>query len=378
MKTNHFFTFCFIIILVFTSCKKDKSDDLTPNSYVCNYSYSNLTFNSQITTLSPGGNLQTAIENAPSGNIIELEPGTYQYVELRNVHKTKYTLIRNKGNGVVKLTDIYYHLDMRKCSYLIFDGITFDGGGRGVYMLNCDHIILINCEMMNMQQEGIQVQQDSKFVDIVKCKIHDTGKTNAKYGEGIYVGTAGQYDSNGDGTKDKYDHTSRVWIEYCEIFNTGHGDGINFKGDVSESTIIGCHIHDIAPGTYDQANEGAINLEAVIDKSSISRRNNFVEYCIIENISGGFVGNAAGGYNNANFNNGVALFGAGNTIQNNLINNCSNFGIHGNSFENQASLVNYVSNNTYTGCSKDVDIDAEINISNAAFANPFKNQLESK
>jgi hypothetical protein len=363
-------------ILSFVSCSKEKSDDnITDNLNDSTYSYSHLTFNSDTTTLTPGDNLGEAIENANSGDVIELEAGTYQYVELRNVHKNKYTLIRNKGNGIVKLTDIYYHLDMRKCSYLIFDGITFDGGGMGVYILNCDHIIIMNCEMKNMMQEGIQVQQDSKFVDIVNCKIHNTGLTNAKWGEGIYVGTAGQYDSDGDGNKNKYDYTSRVWIENCEIYSTGHGDGINFKGDVMESTIRGCHLYDIAPGTYEQANEGAINLEALIDQSNIVRRNNFVENNTIENVSGGFVGNAAGGYNNANFNNGIAMFGAGNTIQNNTIKNCSNLGIHGNSYENQSTLVNYVYNNIITGCSSEMDIDSEINVSETSNPNPFNSQM---
>jgi hypothetical protein len=245
MKTYRLFLLALVVSLNVT-CKKEQTNDDSKNTPINDstsiISYEHITFNPLVKTLSPGDDLKAAIETAASGDIIELKPGTYKYVELRNVHKTKYTLIRKKGEGTVNLTIIYYHLDIRKCSYLIFDGITFDGGGMGVYILNSDHIVIMNCEMKNMQQEGIQVQQNSKFVDIINCKIHHTGRTNAKWGEGIYIGTAGQYDSDGDGTKDKYDHTSRVWIENCEIYETGHGDGINFKGDVSESTIRNCHI----------------------------------------------------------------------------------------------------------------------------------------
>jgi hypothetical protein len=75
MKTINFLTSYIIFFLVFTSCKKDKSDNnLTPNNYVCDYSYSNLTFNPTITTLTSGESLEDAIVNAESGDIIELEP----------------------------------------------------------------------------------------------------------------------------------------------------------------------------------------------------------------------------------------------------------------------------------------------------------------
>jgi hypothetical protein len=296
--------------------------------------------------------------------------------DLRGVKFDKYLLVRKKkGSGSVVLNAYYYNLKMEDCSRIIFDGITFTGGGIGVYLQHCDHMIFINCEITNQKLGGFQIQKDSSYIDIVNCKIWNTGLTEPKWGEGIYVGTPGLYDSDKDGIKDKYDHTKRIWIENCEIYSCGNGEAINLKGDVEESTIRGCYIHDLSPGTADQANDGGVSLESPMDISKMNRRNNFVENCTIFNIKEGFDGTTNEGYK-VDYNNGLAIYGSGNTFQNNKISGCSNFGIFGNGYKNQSSLMNYLFGNEISNCGIKEKIDDDIAISRTSNPNPFKNQLE--
>lgn len=373
------------LIIIHISCSKDKSDgNIEPydsNKYVCNYSYSSLSFNSPSRTIYPKNGLAEAIIKAKAGDIIELEAGDYGYDDLSinaltDIKKESYILIKAKSGANVRFTAYYYNLRMNRCSYMIFDGITFTGGGIGINLQNCDHIILINCNVTNQEQEGIKICGNSKYIDIVNCKIWNTGTVSPKWGEGIYVGTPGKFDSNGDGIADKFDYTSRVWIENCEMFSCGKGEAINFKGDVMESTIRGCSIYNVSPGTFDQANDGAISLEAIVDISNVKRRNNYVELCAIENVSGGYTGTTNEGYVE-DYNCGIAIFGSGNTIQNNRIKKCANIGIYGNNYGTKSTLVNYVYNNTITDCKTDISIDNGIKISETDNPNPFTGQMKS-
>jgi hypothetical protein len=309
--------------------------------------------------VNPGDDLDAEIESAQGGDIIRISPGTYGPINLSNIRHSSsdYVLIENAGTGAVIVRNESISggsaLEMNNCSYFVFSNIRFEGGMWGMFIYQSDHLIFSSCEITATGQEGIHIFDGSSYVDILGCRIWDTGHFNSQWGECIYLGSA----SNKSWWPD---YTHHIWIENSEMYECGNSEGVNMKGEVDASTVRNCRIHDLAPGTASQYNEGAVSLETTT-APDITRRDNFVENCEIYNIQSG------------RFPRGIAFFGIGNTIRNNTIRDCASIGLYGNSYENRG-FTTYLYNNTISGCNPDVQIAGELNVSESDRANPYSPQ----
>jgi hypothetical protein len=188
-----------------------------------------------------------------------------------------------------------------------------DGGGIGVYVDHSDHVVVTALEVTGCDQEGIQIRNDSSYVDVVGSHIHDTGVTEPKWGECIYVGT---------GSNDDFpDHTEYVWLENNDIHSCGAGEGINIKPEVFHTTARGNTIYDIAPGTADQYNQSAFTIEGESrDYLLTTPREVWMENNEIYDVTLGRWGHC------------VMAGGTGVYVVNNTIHHCEERGIYGNGF----------------------------------------------
>lgn len=353
------------------------------------------------TIINPGDDFNAIINAASGGDVIEFNPGVYSgSISLtdKNFSSSSPLIIRSAdGPGTVTINKGNYSghpLNIVNSSYIAVDGIAFTGGLRGSYPTNSNHLIIINCEFSDSGQEGIHINKSCTYVDIIDCKIYDTGKVQSKWGEGIYVGAGSSYGFP--------DNSEYVWIEGNEIYNCGNGEGINVKSECFHVTIRNNKVHDIAPGTSDQYNLAAISIEG----ATLSINNNYrlteprdvwVEDNEVYNVTGGYVGRTS--------NNGIMSGGSGVYVINNEVYNCDDVGLYGNSFGDLGLALRVFNNNLYDNrinfytqgnladySTEDPGVnpnakqtwyditlgveDTEQYIQFAAYPNPFKNQVK--
>ncbi len=182
--------------------------------------------NGSVITVSTGLELQTALMNATAGTTILVNPGVY------TVAPTTITVDNGIGetvsrtwffggsqtNGtasakiVVKSADpsnpaildgagwdnTGYTLYLRGDYWEIRD-LKIRSGAKGIILDNANHCTLVNCEVYEMGQEAIHIRDGSSYTLIDNCYVHDSGKLNDGYGEGIYVGSDNSVWADGDG-----------------------------------------------------------------------------------------------------------------------------------------------------------------------------------
>lgn len=314
--------------------------------------------------VNPGEDLNLIINNTDGGDTVLIKPGTYSQVKLeeRNFSEHEPLIVKADGSGSVIIAGNSISggsaVELNKCSFIVFEGITFTNAMWGIYVKNSSNIILLNNEIYGTGQEGCHVGRSSKYVDVIGNKIHSTGKFNSKWAEGVYVGSGSYSGVNFP------DNCEYIWIEGNHIYETGNAEAINIKAESFHVTVRNNKIHDIQPGTSEQYNQAAITVEG--GENSIKndyrlseKRDVWIENNIIENVSGGY----------SDWNNGIMFFGTGVYILNNTIKNCTNRGIYGNNWKNLGHQ-NYVYENNVSDCGQNMVIHPELKVTES---NPGSN-----
>jgi parallel beta-helix repeat protein len=307
-------------------------------------------------TVTTGIDINNVINDLANGDTLLVKAGTYNSITIAN---RKFTadeplVIKAYGTDTVIVSGTTVSkgcsLEISGCSYIVVEGLTFLNSMWGIYVKNSDHIIIRNNEIYNTGQEGSHIGRSSKYVDMIGNKIHDTGKFNSKWAEGIYVGS-GSY--SGSGFPDNCEY---VWLEGNHIYETGNAEGINIKGESFHVTARNNLIHDIHPGTSVQYNQAGITVEGganSIDNNYrlTEKRDIWIENNTIRNVKDGY----------SDWNNGIMFFGTGVYIINNTVYDCVNRGIYGNGWKN-LGLQNFVFGNNVSRCGTIADINPDLKV----------------
>ena len=56
---------------------------------------------------------------------------------------------------------------------------------KGIFLAQSEHSVISGCEVFNIGDEAIHIIDNSSYNLVENCKVHDTGKLNPKYGEGV-------------------------------------------------------------------------------------------------------------------------------------------------------------------------------------------------
>lgn len=311
----------------------------------------------QSVVVNSGSDLNEILNGAKGGDTVLIRAGTYSGVRLsdkRCTEKAPLVIRPVDKDKVIISGDIVSEgcaLEIRNCSYLIIEGITFNNAKWGIYVRNSDHIIIRDNEIYNTGQEGSHIGRSSKYVDVLRNRIHNTGLFNSKWAEGVYVGS-GSYSAGSFPDNCEY-----IWIEDNLIYETGNAEGINVKGESFHVTVRNNKIHDIHPGTSEQYNQAGITVEGAANSIDngyrlSEKRDVWVENNTVWNVSGGY----------SDWNNGIMFFGTGVYILNNTIYNCSNRGIYGNNWKD-LGLQNYVYGNKISRCGTEMQIQPDLKVS---------------
>jgi len=315
------------------------------------------TTHARIIIINPDNDLNAILNNTRGGDTVLIKSGTYKNVILTDKKYSEESplvvsafdsdTVIISGNTISKGCS----LEMINCSYIVIEGLTFINAMWGIYIKSSNHIIIRNNEIYNTGQEGCHIGRSSRYIDALGNKIHNTGKFNSKWAEGIYVGSGSYSGMNFP------DNCEYIWIEDNHIYETGNAEGINVKGESFHITVRNNKIHDIHPGTSVQYNQAGITVEGGANSLENNyrlseKRDVWVENNTIWNVSDGY----------SDWNNGIMFFGTGVYIVNNTIYNCANRGIFGNNWKN-LGLQNYVYGNNIYQCGTSIYLHPELKIS---------------
>lgn len=148
--------------------------------------------------------LQQALHTVVAGDTILLQPGTYESSE----YGTKAALFYSSQEGTAALPITIKSADPKQPAvlkgtdpskgivlyltgdYWNIEDIVCSTAQKGVVLDHSNYSYIKNIEVYETGQEGIHLRDGSSYCVVDGANVHDTGLTGAKYGEGIYIGSA--------------------------------------------------------------------------------------------------------------------------------------------------------------------------------------------
>ncbi len=222
--------------------------------------------------------LKNALNSASAGDLILLAPGTYTTSSVAasfptadgdSVFRRFYFRGVNDGTASNKITmrsanssnpatlsgegfDESGYVLYITGDHWVVENIKIKSGTKGLMLDNSNNTTIRKVEIFDIGQEGIHVRDGSSGTVIDDVDLHDLGKRNDGFGEGIYVGSDNSVWWEGDGTntgeKGKYyrracnnttiknskigpnitaepfdirEGTENTIVENCEIYGSG-------------------------------------------------------------------------------------------------------------------------------------------------------------
>ncbi|MDE5564083.1 MAG: right-handed parallel beta-helix repeat-containing protein, partial [Oscillospiraceae bacterium] len=214
-----------------------------------------------------------AVRTAQPGDVIAVEPGTYDYTTYQGAQKID-TSAQGTAEAPITLTaadpthppvltgtspENGYVLQITG-DYWIVDGICLTDSQKGLVLDNSNHTIVRGCEIRNTGSEAVALRDGSSYCLIQGCYIHDSGLVTPGYGEGVYIGSS--YTVTGFDYKCDYntvdsctfrniaaehvdvkEYTTGTEIKNCFFYGDGMS-GANFAGSFVDIAGNDCYVHD--------------------------------------------------------------------------------------------------------------------------------------
>ena len=148
--------------------------------------------------------LQQALQNAAAGDTILLAGGEYEWqqkgtagslfmssaegtadapITIKSADKSDPAIMKGAGFSdgmVLYITGDYWNIE----------DISFCDARKGIMLDNSNHTAIRNVSVYNIGEEGIHIRDGSSHCYVIGADVHDCGLLTAKYGEGIYIGSA--------------------------------------------------------------------------------------------------------------------------------------------------------------------------------------------
>jgi nitrous oxidase accessory protein NosD len=307
-----------------------------------------------------GDNLQAKIDAAVGGDVLLLHDGTYGgfTIAQRRFTRDKPLVIRAAPDARPLILGSNYDGNLARIadsSYIVLDGLVMENSNHPIYCTTVENLILVNLDVHNSGQEMIHIRGASRYVDILGCKLSDSGHRRPQWSEGIYIGTG----------QPPFECNEHIWIEGNDIHHTANSEGINIKARSYHITIRANRVHDMEPGTATQHNEGGIATEA----ADLAFRPGQDHDVWIEN-------NEVYNVRFGRWANGIKCSTMGGRIIGNHVHDCQQFGVAFNDHANgPGAFAAWVLGNTIERCTAgDVGPTALVTTSDDPGTNPNRPQ----
>jgi hypothetical protein len=146
-------------------------------------------------TVSTADELTQALAAAQPGTVIQLADGTYsgQFTGTAAGTATQPVFVCGGPGAVLDRGDTSangYVFHLQNASYWRLSGFTVQNGQKGVVLDHTDHSIVEKLTAHHFGDEAIHLREFSVDNLVLDNTVQDTGLLKAKFGEGVYIGTA--------------------------------------------------------------------------------------------------------------------------------------------------------------------------------------------
>ena len=144
--------------------------------------------------VSSSSELVAALANSKAGDAIQMHDGIYTgNFATKNSGTAANRIYLCGGPGAVMdggdtKKGYVFHLD--GASYWVLSGFTVRNGQKGIVTDSTNGSVIENLTVTNIGDEGIHLRTNSSSNVVIGNTVGHTGSNNAKYGEGIYIGSA--------------------------------------------------------------------------------------------------------------------------------------------------------------------------------------------
>ena len=186
------------------------------------------------------GELAAALADATAGTVVMMAPGTYsgQFTAVASGTAERPVTLCGGRDAVIDGGDIGtgYALHLDGASYWRLSGFSVRGGQKGVVIDAGQYDLVQGLLVEQVGDEAVHLRKASSDDTVSDNEIHDTGLLDAKFGEGVYVGSA---QSNWCELSDcGPDRSDRNLVEGNTISRTT-AESVDIKEGTSAGTVRG-------------------------------------------------------------------------------------------------------------------------------------------
>jgi hypothetical protein len=148
----------------------------------------------RLVNVSTASHLSDALLNAQPGDLIRLADGVYEgrFSSNRSGSEDSPIVLCGSRAAVLQTGSITHRgfALVVQANHWIVDGFTVTNSLQGVRVLGGQHNVIRRLHVHSLGQEAINLKVFSSHNLVEENEIHDTGLTEPRYGEGVYVGTS--------------------------------------------------------------------------------------------------------------------------------------------------------------------------------------------
>jgi hypothetical protein len=163
----------------------------------------------RLVSVSTAAELSSAISNAQPGDLIELASGDYtgKWTITRSGTATNRIALCGPRSATLSYGSLSSGWIINlSADYWMLHGFSITDGIAGLHITGGSYNIIDGLEVHDVGQEAVKIAVFSTHNIVRNNWIHDTGKYQPGFGEGVYLGTAdSQWDTATNGQPDKSD-----------------------------------------------------------------------------------------------------------------------------------------------------------------------------
>jgi hypothetical protein len=199
-------------------------------------------------TVSSADELQQAVDSAKPGDVIRLAPGLYEgkFVAQNSGTREKPIFLCGDAESVLDGGGIKkgYAFHLNKANFWRLVGFTVQNSQKGVMADTTSGSIIQGLTVHDIGDEAIHLRNFSTGNIVQYNKIYNTGQRRAKFGEGVYLGSAkSNWKQSSGGQMDKSDNNvvrGNVIRATAEAVDIKEGtSGGRIVGNVFDGSALG-------------------------------------------------------------------------------------------------------------------------------------------
>jgi parallel beta-helix repeat protein len=135
-----------------------------------------------------------AVDRAGPGTVIRMNPGTYRgQIDVHaNGTAANPIWVCGSRDAVINVGSVQdnHGIQIKNSSNLVIAGMSVTNSLKGISVISSSRVTIADTRVDNIGYEGIHLRGFTTDSTVVGNTITNTGKRDASYGEGIYIGTS--------------------------------------------------------------------------------------------------------------------------------------------------------------------------------------------